>query len=115
MAIDPQKKRYEVNYLSDNTQNYALVQSKAHADAAAAEPPETANIYPRHWTPRKVHGISADGLQHASLVIPDPVDEIFIGATAGMTFNLNYEGGDTEYTVTGRSGEKRPNLSQPLE
>ena len=114
MSADPNKKRYEVNYLSDNSLNYAIVMSLAHADAAIASPPENSNAYPKHWTPRKVHGITSDGLQKASLVIPDPSDTIWQGLTSGDTFTIGYESGDTEYIVTGRTGEKRPNLAPPL-
>lgn len=96
-------------YASDDVNSYALRLSHRHYDASGlANGSAGLPLYPKHWTPRMVHGKTSDGLHHASL----PVNEtsaLWTGATNSFTIS-----GLGTFTVTGRTGEKRPNLALPF-
>jgi len=95
----------KVSYPSDDGSNYALRISETKAANAAMDPASPGQAeYPGHWTPRLTHGKTADGLHHASIPT-SAANGLFDGGAASFTY-----GGKT-YIITGRTGEKRPNLA----
>lgn len=102
MAVDPNKKKVQMVYNSDNGGSYAVLTTQAHATAAGASGTSSDPPYPRHWRPRCVHGIAADGIQKAKLVIPAAADDLFLSGSGSFTI-----AGVGDFTVTGATGERR--------
>lgn len=98
--------RGTAKYNSDDTNSYDLCMNAAHYAASGLAAGADDGAYPKHWTPRKVHGVDSTGLKHVSVPVGAD-DPKFVGSTTTITV------GPTTYNITGRSGEKRPNLAKP--
>ena len=94
----------QATYASDDTNSYNCRLNNYHYTASGlgagvgGQP-----IYPHKWEMRKVHGVSSAG-SHASLPV-GVASGMWTGVTTTFTIN------SVEYTITGRTGEKRPNLA----
>jgi len=110
MAVDPNKRIFNVNYKSDDGNDYMLGQHGNHAQASGAVGPSTDHQFPKRWKPRCIHGVDATGLQKVTLVIPDPGNSLW---TSNLTTFTIAELGD--FIKTGSTGERRtrpgPNFS----
>lgn len=97
----------EKSYVSDDgfTYNLTLGRAKAAGSSLGAAVAGQAD-YPDHWTPRGMHGVSADGV-HKSFMPCDAANTSYIGT--GSTFTYLVNGTSVAFNVTGRTGEKRPN------
>lgn len=109
MPPDPNKKQVSITYQSDDGNEYALTLHHNHAVASGGFASTGQPGYPRGWTPRVVHGVSADGLQHTTLAIANSGLALFQDANATFTI-----AGVGTFTKTGSTGEKRPRLAPPL-
>ncbi len=94
-------------YASDNGSTYNIRLKLANYTASGLSTgDDSVALYPHRWTPRKVHGVSSTG-KRASIPCLASSD-IFNGGAS--TFSL----GGVTFQITGRSGEKRPNLALPF-
>jgi hypothetical protein len=99
-------------YTSDDGNDYNIRINSGHFTASSLTTGNPVNPpYPGTWRPRMVHGIDSTKLRKASLVVPSGIG-LFTGST--NTFTLVEASGSTVFTVTGRTGEKRPRQAAPF-
>lgn len=95
-------------YTSDTGLMYNKRMSLAHfTPSGLATGDGSQSAYPHRWYARRVHGVDSTKLKHCSLIVDDTSD-LWTGTT--NTFSVS----GTAFTVTGRTGEKRPNGASPF-
>lgn len=109
MPVDPNRRKIVIAYESDDGQEYGVLTTLNHANAAGAVPAtDVTPTYRKRWVPRHVNLLSTDLTgpdQKARLVIPTPTHPLWTGAAAGVTIE-----GLGDFVVTGRTGERRSRL-----
>ena len=94
-------------YPSDDGNTYNLRMSNlTYTATTLASGGEEGALYPKHWHPRVVHGLSTTG--HKKSIPVAISNALWTGSINSFTYN------GTEYVATGRTGEKRPNLAPPF-
>jgi len=93
------------NYTSDDGRTYGIRLSAEHFAASGLSGWDGVRVLPKKWKPRVVHGVSADKQHHIALVRPQ--GGLFATGTS-FSVALVDGSGTIAYTVTGRTGEKRP-------